>query len=218
MDLPISAGRGSFFNWSTVVKQCCVSFRSRANGTSFTQYHGLDGLKNRHFTQFWSLDLWRVLHAQVLGRVLSLAFRLCCLLAVSSDGGESISFLTSPSTGINPTKRISASWPHLNQITSKRPHLSMLSYQGGVCGVCVCVCVCVSQSCSTLCNPTNYSLPASSVHGISQARILEWVAIPFSRGSSHLRDWILVSCTGGRFFTVYKWTVSGHKHSVHNAT
>ena len=143
MDLPISAGRGSFFNWSTVVKQCCVSFRSRANGTSFTQYHGLDGLKNRHFTQFWSLDLWRVLHAQVLGRVLSLAFRLCCLLAVSSDGGESISFLTSPSTGINPTKRISASWPHLNQITSKRPHLSMLSYQGGVCGVCVCVCVCV---------------------------------------------------------------------------
>ena len=37
-----------FFNWSIVVKQCCVSFRSRANGTSFTKYHGLDGLKNKH--------------------------------------------------------------------------------------------------------------------------------------------------------------------------
>ena len=46
----------------------------------------------------------------------------------------------------------------------------------------------VAQSCLTLCNPMNYSLPASSVHGILQARILEWVAIPFSRGSSQSRD------------------------------
>ena len=42
----------------------------------------------------------------------------------------------------------------------------------------------VSQSCLTLCNPMDCSLPGSSVHGILQARILEWVAIPFSRGSS----------------------------------
>ena len=41
-------------------------------------------------------------------------------------------------------------------------------------------CVCVSQSCLTLCDPTDYSLPGSSVHRISQARILEWFAIPFS--------------------------------------
>ena len=41
-----------------------------------------------------------------------------------------------------------------------------------------------SQSCLTLCNPKNCSLPGSSVHGIFQARILEWVAISFSRGSS----------------------------------
>ena len=42
----------------------------------------------------------------------------------------------------------------------------------------------VAQSSPTLCNPMDYSLPGSSVHGISQARILEWVAFPFSRGSS----------------------------------
>ena len=44
----------------------------------------------------------------------------------------------------------------------------------------MCVCVCVAQSCPTLCNPMDYSLPGSSVHGILQARILEWVAISFS--------------------------------------
>ena len=48
--------------------------------------------------------------------------------------------------------------------------------------VCVCVCVLVAQSCLTLCDPMDCSLPGSSVHGILQARILEWVA--FSRGSS----------------------------------
>ena len=42
--------------------------------------------------------------------------------------------------------------------------------------------VLVAQSCPALCNPMDYSLPGSSVHGILQARILEWVAIPFSRG------------------------------------
>ena len=48
------------------------------------------------------------------------------------------------------------------------------------------------QLCPTLCDPMDYSLPSSSVHGLLQARILEWVAIPFSR----------VSCIAGRFFTV----------------
>ena len=48
--------------------------------------------------------------------------------------------------------------------------------------------VLVAQSCLTLCNPTDYSLPIFSVHGILQARILEWVAIPFSRVSLQLRD------------------------------
>ena len=47
-------------------------------------------------------------------------------------------------------------------------------------------CVLVAQSCPALCNPMNCSPPGSSVHGIFQARISEWVAIPFSRGSSLL--------------------------------
>ena len=46
----------------------------------------------------------------------------------------------------------------------------------------------VTQLCPTLCDPMDSSPPGSSVHGILQARILEWLAIPFSRGSSQLRD------------------------------
>ena len=64
----------------------------------------------------------------------------------------------------------------------------------------VCMCLC-PQSCLTLCDPMDYSLPGSSVHGISQARRLEWVAISSSRGSSWPRDWnhvSCVSCTGRR--------------------
>ena len=52
----------------------------------------------------------------------------------------------------------------------------------------------VAQSCPTLCDPMDYSPPGSSVHGILQARILEWVAISFSRGSSQPRDWTRISC------------------------
>ena len=47
------------------------------------------------------------------------------------------------------------------------------------------------------------SPPCSSVHGISQVRILEWVPIPFSRGSSQPRDWTQISCTAGQFFTIW---------------
>ena len=61
----------------------------------------------------------------------------------------------------------------------------------------------VAHSCPTLCNPKDRSPPCSSVHGILQARVLECVAIPFSRGSSRPRDWTQVSCTAGRFFTVW---------------
>ena len=54
--------------------------------------------------------------------------------------------------------------------------------------------VLVAQSCLTLCDPMNCSLLGSSVHGTLQARILEWVAISFSRGSSQPRDQTQVSC------------------------
>ena len=63
--------------------------------------------------------------------------------------------------------------------------------------------VLVAQSCLTLCNPMDCSPPGSSVHGILQARMLEWVAMPFSRGSSWHRGRIWVSCVAGRLFTIW---------------
>ena len=57
--------------------------------------------------------------------------------------------------------------------------------------------VLVIQSCLTLCDPMNCSLSGSSVLGIIQARIMEWVAIFFSRGSSQPKDQTPVSCTAG---------------------
>ena len=59
----------------------------------------------------------------------------------------------------------------------------------------------VAQSCLTLCDPVDCSPPGSSVHGILQARILEWVAMPFSRRSSQPRDRTQLSCIAGGFFT-----------------
>ena len=56
----------------------------------------------------------------------------------------------------------------------------------------------VAQSCPTLCDPMDYSLPGFSVHGIFQARVPEWVAISFSRGSSRPSDQTWVSCITGR--------------------
>ena len=61
----------------------------------------------------------------------------------------------------------------------------------------------VTQSCPTLCDPMDCSLPDSSLHGILQARVLEWVAISFSRGSSRPRDRTRVSCIPGRCFNLW---------------
>ena len=66
----------------------------------------------------------------------------------------------------------------------------------------------VAQSCLTLCDPVDCSLPGSTIHGILQARILEWVAISFSRGSSRPRDWTWVSRIGGRCFNLWATRVS----------
>ena len=60
----------------------------------------------------------------------------------------------------------------------------------------------VSQSCPTLCDPMDSSLAGSSVHRILQARILEWEAVPFSRGSSQPRRRTQVSQIAGGFFTI----------------
>ena len=72
----------------------------------------------------------------------------------------------------------------------------------------------VAKSCMTLCNPMNDSPPGSSVHGISQARILQWVAISPFRGSSQPRDWIHFSCIDSRFFT----TAPPGKHFTYQFT
>ena len=61
----------------------------------------------------------------------------------------------------------------------------------------------VAQSCPTLCNPMDYNPSVSSVHGIFQARILEWVAISFSRGSSWPRYQTRVSYIAGRLCTIW---------------
>ena len=72
----------------------------------------------------------------------------------------------------------------------------------------------VAQSCLTLCDPMDCSPPGFSVHGIFQARVLEWVAISFSRGSSWPQDRTKVSCIAGRHFTLwatreaqYSWNI-----------
>ena len=85
---------------------------------------------------------------------------------------------------------------------------------GHVACVCVCVCVCVlvAQLCPTLCDPMDYSPPDSSIHGISQSRILEWVTIPFSWESSWPRDQTRVFCITSKFFTIWA-TMESSVHS-----
>ena len=89
----------------------------------------------------------------------------------------------------------------------------------------VCVCALVAQSCPTLCDPMDCSPPGASVCGILQARILEWVAIPFLRESCQQRDWTQVSHMAGRFFAIWatrfglyfssiNWDFSSHKINV----
>ena len=65
----------------------------------------------------------------------------------------------------------------------------------------------VTQSCLALSNSVNCSLPGSSVHGILQARIMEWVTNPFSR------NWTGVSCIPGRFFTI--WATKEAPHCIY---
>ena len=61
----------------------------------------------------------------------------------------------------------------------------------------------VAQLCPTLCNPVDCNLLGFSIHGILQARILEWIAISFSRGSSRPRDQTRVFHIGGRRFNLW---------------
>ena len=89
--------------------------------------------------------------------------------------------------GIFPTQGLDPGLPHCRQI------LYWLGHQESE----------VTQSCQTLCDPVNCSPPGSSIHGILQARVLEWVASSFSRGSSQPTDWTQVSLIAGRRFNLW---------------
>ena len=81
--------------------------------------------------------------------------------------------------------------------------------------MCIILCVCKSLSCVWLfVTPMDSSLPGSSGDGILQARIWEWVAIPFSRGSSLPRNQTHVSHIASRFFVV--WATREHSHKKWN--
>ena len=108
---------------------------------------------------------------------------------------------------------------HLSSASAVRTHSKQLAPHG--CGSSVGVPVSISsqskwsevtQSCPTLCDPMNCSLPCSSIRGILQTRILEWVAISFSRRSSQPRDWSWVSHIAGRCFTIWA-TREAHSQS-----
>ena len=74
-------------------------------------------------------------------------------------------------------------------------------------------CANLFQSCLTLCHAVDYSPPGSSVHGLLQARILGWVAMPPSRGSSWPRDWTWVSYNPLFFTTSTTWEANLRTHS-----
>ena len=99
-------------------------------------------------------------------------------------------------------------FPLLTPVLSPHQHFSNLKVK-----------VSVVQSCLTLCDPMDCTLPGSWVHEILQARILEWVAIPFSRGSPQPRDQTQVSHTAGGFFTIWATreasNLRGHDFQVH---
>ena len=86
-------------------------------------------------------------------------------------------------------------WPSPRHSSEQLPGSETLGKER-VCGALA------AQLCLTVCDPMGCCLLGSSVHGTFQARILQWVAIPFSRGSSRPRDQTRVSCIAGRFFTI----------------
>ena len=114
-----------------------------------------------------------------------------------------------PKSEVMKSKR-SKNWPH--DLSPKLIHASanvassLIRFTNISTFICPCVHAKSLQSCLTLCDPMNCSLPGSSVHRILQARILEWVAVPSSRGSSQTRAWThfsRVSCIGR--WVCYHW-------------
>ena len=88
-------------------------------------------------------------------------------------------------------------WATVHEVTKSWTRLSHWAH------VHVYISVLVAQSCLTLCDTLDYSPQDYSIHRILQARMMEWVAISFSKGSSQTRVWTSVSCIAGRFFTIW---------------
>ena len=97
--------------------------------------------------------------------------------------------------GIFPTQGSNPGLPHCRQT------LYQLNYQGSLNALQRKVLV--AQSWPTFSNPMDCSLPGSSVHRILEARILDWIAISFSKESSQSRDWTWITCIASRLFTVW---------------
>ena len=91
--------------------------------------------------------------------------------------------------------------PTLTRVITQSPHFTLGFIQGDA--HCMRKWSEVAQSCPTLCDPMDCSLPGSSVHGIFQAKVLEWIAISSSRGSSRPRDQTQISHIVGRRFTIW---------------
>ena len=117
-----------------------------------------------------------------------------------------------PRTGILPHKMTGKIWEAIVQFTAQKHKFTKklrFNYTTREClpSSCTyhyaCYWCLVTKSCLTLCDPMDHSLPGSSVHGISQARTLEWVVISFSRGSSQPRDQTHVSCISR--YILYHW-------------
>ena len=115
----------------------------------------------------------------------------------------------------------------MNGITERRRNKSMKLKQweetASSTGRQGCCCCLVAKSSSTLGDPMDCSPWGYSVHGISQARILEWTATSYFRGSSRSRDWICISCTTDRFFTTEPlhwatWEAHAQGYSRHQPT
>ena len=127
--------------------------------------------------------------AKPSGFSLSLSFRHWSLRS---------SLITEQTLGINTSASVvSVAWNSLKWVCNKA-HFSFLNSK------CAYVLAKLLQLCLTLCDPMDCSLPGSSVHGILQARILEPVALPSSRGPSWPRNQTPISCSSysaGRFFT-----------------
>ena len=101
------------------------------------------------------------------------------------------------------------SLPALSQACGFPLHLQLSLYQ-----IFLCCCCLVQKSCPTLCDPMDCSPLDSSVHGISQARILEWVAISICRGSSWPRESNCISFIACGFFTAER-PGKNHIYIVH---